>query len=141
MDTTRPTLPVPLPDYDSQPFWDGCREGKLLVQRCPACDHHRYPPRPMCPQCRALGGEWIEASGRGVVYSWIVAHHPVHPAVVDQVPYNVAIVELAEGPRMVSNVVDAAPEELRAGLPVEVIFEPLNDTITLPKFRKAGPSY
>ena len=137
-ETKNPPMPLPIPDLDSMPFWTGCREGVLLIQRCSSCGHYRYPPRPICPRCRTLGGEWVKASGRGTVYSWVVPHHPVHPAVVDKVPYIVALVQLEEGPRMVTNLVEMAPEEVRDGMLVEVLFEPLTDTITLPKFRRAN---
>jgi uncharacterized OB-fold protein len=129
-------MPRPVPDDDSYPFWDGCREGRLLLQRCPSCEAFRYPPRPMCPQCATIGGEWVESSGRGVVYSWVVAHHPVHPALVDRVPYNIVLVELEEGPRIVSNLEDAEQDEIEAGQPVEVVFERVSDELTLPKFRR-----
>lgn len=132
----RPEMPKPVPDQDSLPFWEGCREHRLLLQRCPDCGEVRYPPRPMCPACSAIGADWVQASGRGEVYSWVIPHHPVHPAVADRVPYNVVLVELEEGPRMVSNLVDAEPEELAAGLPVEVVFEDVGDDLTLPLFRR-----
>jgi uncharacterized protein len=133
-----PTMPVPIPDLDSAPFWEACRQGRLMLQRCTGCGQFRYPPKPICPRCRTLGGEWAEVSGRGKIYSWIVPHYPVHPAAVDKVPYNVVLVELEEGPRIVSNLLDVAPEQIEAGLAVVVDFEPLTETITLPKFRRAA---
>lgn len=135
-DLASPALPRPIPDDDSEPFWAGCNDGRLMLQACPACGQLRYPPRPMCPRCNGLEVSWIEASGRGTVYSWIVPYHPVHPAVVNQVPYNVIIVELAEGPRMVSNLLETEPAEIVAGQPVEVVFERVSDRLTLPKFRR-----
>jgi uncharacterized OB-fold protein len=130
-------MPLPLADLDTQPFWDGCREGRLLVPRCRACGETRWPPGPMCPACRSAETDWIEASGRGAVYSWVVVTHPVHPALVDQVPYVVGLVELDEGVRIVSNITGCAPEEVVAEMPVEVYFEEVAEDVRLPNFRRA----
>jgi uncharacterized OB-fold protein len=136
MVNARPARPRPIPDDDSRPFWEGCRAGKLLLQQCPECEAVRYPPRPMCPRCSAIGASWIEASGRGSIYSWVIPHHAVHPSLVDEVPYNVVMVDLEEGPRMVSNLIDTAPEQIEVDLPVEVVFETVDDELTVPKFRR-----
>jgi uncharacterized OB-fold protein len=109
----------------------------LLLQRCAACGEFRYPPRPLCPKCGSFDVEWVQSSGRGFVYSWVVPYHPVHPAVVNLVPYNVVLVELDEGPRVASNLLETAPNEIRAGQRVEVVFEGIGDGITLFRFRKA----
>jgi uncharacterized OB-fold protein len=127
--------PLPAITEDGAPFWEGCRHGQLRVQRCTACGHLRWPPSILCPKCLAEGGEWTALSGRGTIYSFIIVHRPQHPAFFDDVPYNVAIVELDEGVRMHSNVVECANEELRVGLPVEVVFDVRNEEITLPRFR------
>jgi uncharacterized protein len=137
-EVSRSQMPRPEPDDDSHPFWEGCREEKLLLQRCGECNAFRYPPRPVCPHCSAFGVDWVESSGRGRVYSWVIAHHPVHPAVVDRVPYNIVLVELDEGPRLVSNLVDTLPDEIEVGQPVEVVFEHVSAELTLPKFRRRG---
>ena len=135
---SRIPVPVPIPDLDSVPFWEGCRRGQLLLQRCSSCQAYRYPPRPICPHCHARGGEWVPTSGRGTVYSWVVAHHPPRPEFAEHVPYTIIIVKLLEGVHMVSRLVDASPDEVREGMPVEVAFQPLSDEITLPNFRPAG---
>lgn len=135
--SSRMPVPAPVPDLDSAPFWEGCRRGQLLLQRCLACGAHRYPPRPICPRCRTLGGEWIPASGRGTVYSWVVAYHPPRPEFAAHVPYTIVLVDLEEGVRMVSRLVDTPPEAVAERLPVEVVFEPLTDDIVLPLFRRA----
>jgi uncharacterized protein len=127
--------PLPAITEDGAPFWEGCRHRQLRVQRCTACGHLRWPPSILCPKCLAEGGEWTALSGRGTIYSFIIVHRPQHPAFFDDVPYNVAIVELDEGVRMHSNVVECANEELRVGLPVEVVFDERNEEITLPRFR------
>jgi len=127
--------PLPAVTEDGAPFWDGCRAGELRAQRCDACGRLRWPPSVLCPHCLAEGGRWIALSGRGTVWSFIVVHRPQHPAFFDVVPYNVAIVELDEGIRLHANVVGCANEDLRVGLPVEVVFERVNDEVTLPRFR------
>jgi len=127
--------PLPAITEDGAPYWEGCRRGELRAQRCTACGHLRWPPAVLCPKCLAEGGEWIALSGRGTIFSWIVVHRPQHPAFFGDVPYNVAIVELDEGPRLHTNVVECANEDLRIGLPVEVVFQKVDDEVTLPKFR------
>ncbi len=117
---------------DSQFFWDGAKEHRLLIQRCESCGALRHPPRPMCPQCRSLEWGTIEASGRGTVYSFVMPHHPPLPWFPD--PYIVALVELAEGTRLVTNLVDVAPEAVSIGMPVAVRFETFDDGLVLPLF-------
>jgi uncharacterized OB-fold protein len=129
-------MPLPQPDLDTQPFWDGCQEGKFLVPRCRACGATRWPPGPMCPECQSVETEWIESSGRGSVYSWVVATHPVHEVLVDQVPYVVGLIELEEGVRVVGNVEGCPPEEVEPGMPVELFFEEV-EGIPMPNFRKS----
>jgi len=130
--------PLPSPDPESTPFWEGCRREKLLIQRCRACGLHRFPPTDFCPGCRSHDTEWVEASGKGRVFSWIVVRHPVPKEVyAGEVPYVVAIVLLDEGVRMVSNLVDVDPEAVEADMPVEVRFRPATEEITLPVFAPA----
>jgi uncharacterized OB-fold protein len=132
-----PGLPLPVPDEDTQPFWDYCAQGELRAQRCSGCGRLRHPPRPRCRDCGSLQFEWAPLSGRGTVYSYIVSHQAIHPALVDLVPHAVVTVELEEGLRMTSNVLDCPHEALAIGLPVEVVFEKAGEDITLPKFRRA----
>ena len=129
--------PLPAVTEDGAPWWEGCRHGELRVQRCTACGHLRWPPSILCAKCLAEGGEWITLSGRGTIYSFIVVHRPQHPAFFGDAPYNVAIVELEEGIRLHSNIVECANEELRLGMKVEVVFTKIDDEVTLPKFRPA----
>lgn len=131
------TMPIPLVDLDSAPFWEGCNRGELLLQRCGKCGEYRYPPRPLCPTCHSFETRWERASGRGRVYSWVVAHHPVHPLVRDKVPYAILLVELEEGPRMVSRLVGDTHEVVSEGLPVEVVFERIADGVEIPHMRVA----
>lgn len=130
-------LPLPVPSPDNQPFWDALSEGELRIQRCTACGTLRHPPRPMCAHCRSFEAEWVRMSGHGTVFSYIVTHQPIHPALVDRVPFATVIVELEEGPRLTTNLVDVSPAEITIGMPVEVVFQSVSDAITLPLFRRA----
>ena len=128
-------MPLPEADLDTQPFWDGCQDDKFLVPRCRACGKARWPPGPMCPDCQSSETDWTESTGRGSVYSWIVAEHPVDPVLVDQVPYVVALIELEEGVRVVGNIEGCRPEEVVAGMAVELFFEDV-EGMRLPNFRQ-----
>ena len=118
---------------DTQFFWDGLREHRLLIQRCTSCGTLRHPPRPMCPACNELGWDTVEASGRGTVHSLVMPQHPQFPFL--DYPYAVALVELEEGTRLVSNIVGAGPDEVDVGLPVQVEVTRFDEELTLPQFR------
>lgn len=132
--TSKPMKPIPLPNEDTESFWDGCREHRLLFQRCRRCGAVRFYPRILCLACSSTDAEWIEASGRGRVYSHSTVHRAPTPAFRADVPYVLAIVELEEGVRMMTNIVGCSPDEVHIDMPVRVEFEPLTDAITLPKF-------
>ena len=100
---------------DSAAFWDAADEGRLVAQRCAACGRLRHPPRPMCPECQSLEVEVVTLSGRGVVYSYAVLHHPQHPAF--EYPVLAVLVDLDEGIRVVSNLVGVEADEIRIGMP------------------------
>lgn len=125
---------LPVLTAESREFWEGCRRRELVIQRCRQCATFRHYPRPMCPRCNSTETEWVKVSGRGKLYSWTVVHHPVHPAFAE-VPYIVAIVELEEGVRLITNIVDCLPEELYGSMPVEVVFETVSQDFVLPMFR------
>ncbi|HVM96137.1 MAG TPA: Zn-ribbon domain-containing OB-fold protein [Candidatus Acidoferrales bacterium] len=127
--------PLPRPNEDSAPYWEAAQRGELRMQRCTGCSHVRFPPSLLCPRCLSPQHEWAKLSGRGTVYSWIVVHQSQHPAFNADVPYNVTIVELAEGPRLHTHIVECANDQIRIGMPVEVVFERINDEVTLPKFK------
>ena len=127
--------PLPQPNADDQEWWQGLKRRELLIQRCAQCGLLRHAPRPMCSECQSLDREWIKASGKGTIYSFIVVRHPVHPYFSD-LPYNVVLVELDEGTRLVSNLLDVSVEDIFIGMPVEVTFEDVSDDIALPKFRR-----
>ncbi len=127
--------PVPVVTPALAPFFEATRRGVLTVQKCDSCGRFRFPPRELCPHCLSGGASWAPVSGRGEVFSFNVMHQVYHPGFAAEVPYAVVVVQLEEGARMVSNVIGVKPHELRCGMPVEVVFEKLNDEITLPKFR------
>lgn len=130
--------PLPAVDAETKPFWDGCHNGKLMLQRCMRCGHIRFPPTHFCSKCDSACSEWIESSGRGRVFSWIVVRHPVPRDVyAAEVPYVVALVTLDEGVRIPSNIVGIAPDEVTADMPVCVIFREATPEITLPLFEPA----
>ena len=127
--------PLPRPTEDSAPFWEAAHKGELRMQRCGDCGHIRFPPALLCARCLSERAEWVALSGRGTVFSWIVVHQSQHPAFNTDVPYNVAIIELEEGPRLHTNIVDCANDRIYIGMPVEVTFERVNDDTALVKFR------
>jgi uncharacterized OB-fold protein len=133
-ETNRP-LPVPTPE--TQPYWDGAKAGELRLQRCDACAHAYFPPRPFCPKCASREVSWFQASGRGTLYSYVIHHRPV-PGFTP--PYSIAVVELEEGPRLMTNIVGCpqTPEALQLDMPVEVVFTAVSAAITLPQFRPAS---
>ncbi|MDT4918824.1 MAG: 3-oxo-4,17-pregnadiene-20-carboxyl-CoA hydratase alpha subunit [Pseudonocardiales bacterium] len=120
----------PLISQDTAFFWAGTAAGELRVQHCPACGRLRHPPGPMCPSCGAEKQDWIVASGRGTVFSFVVHHHPKVPG--KQLPFVVALVELDEGVRMLGELIDVDPEAVEIGLPVEVALTTIDDELTLP---------
>ena len=128
----------PLPRITSltKEFWEGCKRHELLIQRCKDCGTYHHYPRSMCPDCGSWNAEWAKVSGRGKVYTYIVAVQPFHPAFSGDVPYAVAIVELEEGVRMVSNIMDCGPDDIYIGMPVEVVYDDVTEEVTLPKFKK-----
>lgn len=129
--------PLPQPTPETQHFWDGLQDGELRLQRCAACAHVYYPPRPFCPDCSSREVEVFNASGKGKLASYVINHRP-HPAW--DAPYSIAIVELEEGPRMATNIVNCpqTPEALAIDMPVEIVFEAVSDDITLPLFQPVG---
>lgn len=130
------TGPTPKPTPETAPYWEAAKRGVLLLQRCRACEQHYFYPRPLCPHCLSRDVEWVEVSGRGVLHTFVVNHRPARgfPA---KGPYVIGIVELEEGPKMMSNIVGVEPDpaKLRCDMPLEVVFEEITEAITLPKFR------
>ncbi|MFI6601541.1 Zn-ribbon domain-containing OB-fold protein [Nonomuraea sp. NPDC050536] len=120
--------PVPRPTPETQPFWDGAAAGQLRIQRCLACERHYFYPRPSCPRCGSERVEWVTASGRGTLYSYVINHRPAR-GFEDEAPYVIAVVELEEGVRMMTNLVgvEITPENLPLDLPLRVVFEQRGD--------------
>lgn len=117
--------PLPVPNADTAAFWDGCARGVLRIQRCGDCGGAQFPPRPFCGTCRSAALRWEPASGRATVASFSVVHRAPVPAFRDAVPYVLALVDLAEGPRMMTNVVDCDPDAVRIGQAVRFVFRPV----------------
>ena len=125
--------PIPVPTPVTQPFWDATKDHRLLLQRC-ANGHVFYYARTHCPECLSNEMTWVEASGRGKLYSYTVARRPQSPEFADDVPYIIAAITLEEGPRMTSLLVDADPDNVRIDGPVEVAWDDLGD-LAMPYFR------
>jgi len=129
--------PLPTLDESNKPFWNAAREGKLALQHCTACGKPRYPINHVCPHCLSDKFEWKAVSGRGTVYSSIVFHQVYHQAFAGDVPYNVSLIQLEEGPRMFSNVVGIPPSQVKVGDKVRVVFDPVTPEISIPRFQRA----
>ncbi len=129
------TKPLPRGEGYNGEFYRFCKQHELRFQRCRDCSTWRHMPRESCAQCGSFNWTWERSSGRGRIFTWTVVHRALHPGFTDDVPYAVVVVELEEGVRLVSNLVDFAPEGLRLDLPVEVVFDDVTPEFTLPKFR------
>ena len=134
MSQTSPRFDLPSTDLETQPFWDGLKEGKFLLRHCDTCGKDHYYPRPFCPDCWSDEVSWKEASGRGKIYTYSVVHVNDLPPFNERVPYVAAIVELDEGPRVMTNIVGLPFEDLRADLPVVVEYKAISDDVTIPVF-------
>ena len=128
--------PAPLLNDDNHFYWDAAREGRLVTQKCRRCGRLRHPPRPMCPVCHSLEFEIIDLAGDGVVYSYAILHHPQNPAF--DYPVLAALVDLDEGVRVLSNLVDIDPGDISIGMPVTVDFRPTRDDGAVPVFKPKG---
>ena len=125
---------LPTPEGDTLAFWDAAREGRLLIRHCPDCGAYSYYPRPFCPKCWSERVEWYEASGDATLYTWSVIYNNDQPPFRDRVPYVAAVVDLAEGPRMMTNVVNCPFDDLQIGMALTVAFQPISDEYTVPVF-------
>ena len=138
MTSPRPK-PVPQPTPETQPYWDACKRHELMIQRCQDCGKYYFYPRPYCPHCMSDKTEWTKVSGKGTLLTYVINHRPA-PGFESEAPYVIAVVKLAEGPHMMTNVVqvDPKPENLKPGMELEVLFDDVNDQIAVPKFRPVG---
>ena len=132
-----PGRALPAPTPETQGFWDGTNAGELRLQRCDSCGKNYFPPRPFCPACASRKVSIFTASGNATLYSYVINHRPAAPGFTP--PYAIAVVTLEEGPRMMTNIIDCpqTPEALELDMKLQVAFEKLDDTITLPLFRPA----
>ena len=130
--------PLPQPTPETRHFWEGTLVGELRLQRCDACDRVYFPPRPFCPACTSRAVSVFAASGRATLHSYVINQRAA-PDSGFEAPYSIAVVQLEEGPRMMTNIVDTpqTPEALTLDMPVEVHFEKVSETIALPLFRPA----
>jgi uncharacterized OB-fold protein len=128
--------PLPLIDDDTRAYWAGLARGELLLQHCRACGHVQFYQRALCGRCLAASIESRPASGRGSIYSFSTVHRPPSAEFKDDVPYTVVLVELSEGPRMISTLVDTRHETVRIGQPVEIVYDRVSPEITFPRFRR-----
>lgn len=128
--------PLPQPTPETEPYWEGCRQHELRMQFCTECQRFFFYPRLYCPTCLSDAVEWRATTGRGTLLTYVINHRPA-PGFENEVPYAIAIVRLDEGPHMMTNIVNTeiTPENLPAGMPVEVVFDDVNDSISIPKFQ------
>jgi uncharacterized protein len=133
--TTLPAKPLPTIDEQNAPFWEAAKQGRLAMQQCQQCGHIRFPIQPLCPVCISPDFAWTDLSGRGTVFSKIVYQRAFHPAYRGDVPYNLVIIQLEEGPRMFSNVHENPDSTVGVGDFVEVVFDQATDDIFIPRFR------
>ncbi len=134
--STQYKRPLPRRQGHAKEFYEFCRKHELRFQRCTDCDTWRHIPRDMCAKCGSFRWAWAKSSGRGKVFSWTTVAQPMLPQFTD-VPYSPAVIELEEGVRMLSWIIDVKPEELKLDLPVEVTFDDVTPEVTLPKFKRA----
>ncbi len=136
-ETVAPPRPLPAWQGLTGEFYAWCAQGELRFQRCDDCGAWRHVPREICAECGAAAWSWVRSSGRGRVFTWTVAARAMHPGFAADAPYAPVVVEMEEGVRLVSLMVDCPPDALAIDMPVEVVFVPVSTEITLPKFRRA----
>ncbi len=138
MELERP-LPQPITP-ETKPFWDGLREQKLMLPKCGECSRVFFYPRIVCPHCQSRNVGWIQGSGRGKLYSFEIAYQTISRVFKVKPPYVLAMVELEEGPRMLSNLIgiEPDPKKIKCDMPVEIVYQKLTDEVTLPLFKPAG---
>ena len=131
-----PRKPLPVPTPETAPYWEGLKQHELRIQRCKDCNQAYFYPRPFCPKCFSWNIEWFTASGKASLHTYEIVHRAA-PAFAADTPYVLAVVQLDEGPRMMTNLVEVEPEpsKLPLDMPLEIVYEQVSDEITLPKFR------
>jgi uncharacterized OB-fold protein len=129
--------PLPTPDPVTKPFWDSLKEHAVKLQKCGGCNQFIFYPRPLCPSCMSDDLAWTAVSGKGIVHAFAIPHRHLNPAFGSTAPFVVALIELEEGARIMSNLVevDPTPEAVTVGMAVEIVYDDVTDDVTLPKFR------
>jgi len=135
--TTEYNKPLPVTNDVTAPFWEAAKRHEMMLQRCKQCGHRFMYPREMCPNCMAFDLEWVKVAGKGRLYSFGVTRQPAHPSFNDVVPFIFALVQLDEGPRIITNLVDCAIEDAYVEMPVEVTYDDVTPEFTLVKFKPA----
>lgn len=138
MASAAPRFDLPTIEDETRPFWDALKEGRLMVARCGSCSELHYYPRPMCPFCWSEDVSLVDVSGLGTLYTWSTVYVNDLPPFNTKVPYVAAQVDLDEGVRMTTMIVNAAPKDLKIGMPVKVVFEAISDDVTIPVFEPVG---
>ena len=128
---------VPSPTAETQPYWDGLREGRLRLQSCADCGKIRHYPRPVCDACWSMNVKWVDAAGTATVHSWTITHYAFHPGFKGDLPYILLTEDLPEGVRMNAQARNIKALDLRVGLPLKVAFDAVKDDLTLPVFEAA----
>jgi uncharacterized protein len=136
-DVLKSTKPVPRPAPESLPYWEAAKQHRLSLPKCEACEKFWFPPSRSCPHCLSAEFAFQDVSGRGKVFSFVTFHRPFHPAFTEEVPYVVALVELEEGPRLLTNILGLNPDEVTCDMPVKVVFDDVDSEHTVPKFERA----
>ena len=135
-----PKITPPVPQPESDFYWEKCKEGELWLRHCKSCDKTYFYPRDLCPMCFSRDTDWIQTDGKGTLHTFAIVHRGPTPAFRDKAPYVTAVVELQGGARMPTNLVEIEPdpEVIKCGMALEVTFEKLDDNISLPMFRPSN---
>jgi len=136
--TETPRKPKPRPAPESLPYWQAAKEHRLALPKCEDCSQFWFPPSRTCPHCLSTNVSFQNVSGRGKVFSFVTFHRVYRPAFAEDVPYVVALVELEEGPRVLTNILGVTHEDVRCEMPVEVVFDDYDEEVSIPKFRPVG---
>jgi len=136
--TVKPSKPKPRPAPESLPYWEAAKEHRLALPRCDDCEQFWFPPSRTCPHCLSMNFAFKTVSGRGKVFSFVTFHRVYRPAFAEDVPYVVALVELDEGPRLLTNILGVSPDDVRCEMPVEVVFDDYDVDVSIPKFKPVG---
>ena len=136
--TETPRKPKPRPAPESLPYWQAAKEHRLALPKCEDCSQFWFPPSRTCPHCLSTNVSFQNVSGRGKVFSFVTFHRVYRPAFAEDVPYVVALVELEEGPRVLTNILGVTHEDVRCEMPVEVVFDDYDEDVSIPKFRPVG---